>query len=791
MADTSQAAGSFETPRDAGTGDAGLVRLWLQAIALQDKAEEDWRKAALDVINRYRLETPKGGVKRGKGYPILYANTETLIPAIYNSPPIPDVRRRYGDGDDDGNPARKAAQVLERALSHCGDEYDLHSVIKDAVQDGWLPGRGVTRVRYEAVMDKAEQQVIYHKTWGEAVAWPDFRMGPSRRWPGVPWMAFRHLLTRKQLVGLNKDIGRTITLDHAIDGSKAQDGQSDVPDVFKRGLVWEIWNKEEREVIWIAPAYPEGALSKEPDRLGLEQFFPIPRPLQAIQTTDTLVPIEPFRIYKDQADELDQVTKRINALIKACKARGIYDNALAGAFSAMAKLEDGEYAPATGDEANKFSMSPAGLEKAVWSWPIETIAEVLLKLYENREQIKAVIFELTGIADIMRGSTKAQETKGAQELKTQWGTLRIQPAQQEVQRYARDLMRLKAEIIGEKYDPQTLTMITGIDCVSPQMDPATGQPMMGPDGQPVPNPIPALLKSDKRRSYLIDIETDSTIRGDVARTQEQIARFVEGSGAFFTSMAPAVEAGVMDAPTGLTLYTSFARTFKLGKDAEDALDGLVKKAQEQAKQPPPPDPEQAKVAAEQQKMKMEAELKQAELQANMQAKAQELELKQAEMAAKLQFEQQKMELEAQKHAQQMEMDQAKHGADMQMKGQELQLKEHEGQMSAQLEAAKIADGQMARQEEREMADAKSAGLPEGEKARTFMGDTQEKLDVATKQIDALSQALSQVTQLVSDLKASNDDTFEAEKVMGADGRLAGLRKRHASGKVVDIPIRRG
>ena len=787
-AETSQAAGSFETPRDAGTGEAGLVRLWLQAIALQDKAEGDWRKAALDVINRYRLETPKGGKPRGKGYPILYANTETLIPAIYNSPPIPDVRRRYGDGDDDGNPARKAAQVLERALSHCGDEYDMHSVIKDAVQDGWLPGRGVTRVRYEPMMDPAEKQVIYHKTWAEHVAWPDFRMGPSRRWPGVPWMAFRHLLTRKQLIGLNKDIGRTITLDHAIDGTKAQDGQSDVPDVFKRGLVWEIWNKEDREVIWIAPAYPEGPLLKEPDRLGLEQFFPIPRPLQAIQTTDTLIPIEPFRIYKDQADELDRVTKRINSLIEVCKARGIYDAAMAGAFGKLKDLNDGEFAPATGDEANKFTMGN-GLDKAIWFYPIDVVSDVLVKLYENREQIKAVIFELTGIADIMRGSTKAQETKGAQELKTQWGTLRIQPAQQEVQRYARDLMRLKAEIIGEKYDPQTLTMITGIDCMSPQVDPNTGQPMMGPDGQPVPNPIPALLKSDKRRSYLIDIETDSTIRGDVARMQEQIARFVEGSGAFFTSMGPAVEAGVMDAATGLTLYTSFARTFKLGKDAEDALDGLVRKAQEQAKQPPPPDPEQAKVQAEQQKMQMEAQLKQAEMQANMQAKQAELELKKQEMAAKLQFEQQKMELEAQKHQQQMEMDQAKHGADMQMKGQELQLKEREGQMKAQLEAAKIADGQMARQEEREMIDAGQMQVPKGQRAMAFMDETREGLKVASEKGDKLGEIVQQVMQMIAQMKADNDDTFEAERVKGADGKLAGIRKRYASGRTVEIPIR--
>ena len=46
-------------------------------------------------------------------------------------------------------------------------------------------------------------------------------------------------------------------------------------------------------------------------------------------------------------------------------------------------------------------------------------------LYQQREQIKAVIYELTGLSDIARGASKASETLGAQQLKSQWGSIRL------------------------------------------------------------------------------------------------------------------------------------------------------------------------------------------------------------------------------------------------------------------------------------------------------------------------------------------------------------------------------
>ncbi len=81
-------------------------------------------------------------------------------------------------------------------------------------------------------------------------------------------------------------------------------------------------------------------------------------------------------------------------------------------------------------------------------YPIDVISAALEKLYLARDQIKNVIYETTGISDILRGLTDPNETLGAQQIKTQWGSLRVQRKQAEVARFARDLFRLKAEIFA-------------------------------------------------------------------------------------------------------------------------------------------------------------------------------------------------------------------------------------------------------------------------------------------------------------------------------------------------------
>jgi hypothetical protein len=649
MAAEETASGAvFDTRADAGEGDAGRVKLWLEAIALQDKFEEDWRERSKKVVDTYRDAEKERKTRR---FNILHTNVETLAPALYNSTPTPDVRPRYMAG----NPLDKqVSQVLERALSFAIDTYDFNAVMDAAVKDRLLPGRAVSRVRYEPKLSDDGSEVVYEAVTCEPVEWQDFRIGPARVWSKTPWIAFRHYLTREQVVALNPRIGATIPLDSRVDG-KAEDKDNQAPDVFKRLAVWEIWDKEAREILFIAPSYKNGTLKVESDPLGLEDFFCIPRPMLAIETTDTQEPIEPYRMYKDQAEELDLVTRRITALTSVLKARGIYASDMSDAFEKIGDANDGEYVPSE----NVQQFMQGGLNNAVWSWPIEVVSGVLDKLYLARDQIKATIFEITGVADVMRGQTDSSETLGAQQLKAQWGSLRLQKQQGDVQRYARDLLRLKAEIIATKFGAQTLSMMTGVQ-VTPEIE--------------------QVLRSDITRSYRIDIETDSTIQADVQKAQQQSAQLVQGLGTFFQSIGPAIQQGAMPPDVAIKLLMGLVRPFKMGKQVEDALDAWeqettakIEQQKQQPPQPPPPDPEQIKAQAEMQRTQMEA-----------QVSASEMQGRQQETAAKFQMDQQRMAAENERLAMEMEFARETHRMKMtelatghQVKMAQIEAQQHE------------------------------------------------------------------------------------------------------------------
>ena len=642
-ADTS--AGSLERPDDAGKGKAGLVALWLDAIALAGKEESDWRDCAADALAAYKGEV-KDKARAQRRFNILFSNVETIAPAVYNSVPTPDVRRRFSDDDPVG---RTAAQVLERALSSSVDGYGFDQIMRRSVKDTLITGRGVVRVRYEPTM--ADGALIYERVGCESVYWADFRRGPARTWESVPWVAFRHFLTREELERLNPKIGATIDLDARLQGVEDKDGQPPAQ-IFQRATVWEIWDRERRRVLFIAPAYRDAPLVDADDPLGLADFFPVPCPLYAIDTPDSLVPVEPYRLYKDLADELDRVTRRIASLTAALKWRGAYADPTLGDFLVkFEKLADGEFAPM--DNPSAFQAGAGGLEKAFWMMPIEQAAGVLQQLYAAREQIKASIYEVTGISDIVRGASHASETATAQSIKSQWGSLRIQRMQAEVQRFARDLLRLKAEIIAEKFEPQSLMAASGI---------------------PVDEQVMALLRDDAMRTYRVDIETDSTIQADVARAQQNASGFVAGFGQFMQAVGPAVQAGALPVEVARAMLQSFARSFKLGRAVEDAID-TIGQSQPQAPGAPQADAQQqAQQQAQQEAAQQQAQQAQAEAQAEAQMKVQSEQMKaqaslqgeqvraqvslQAEQVraqAMMQAEQMRIAAENQRHAAEMAM----------------------------------------------------------------------------------------------------------------------------------------
>lgn len=629
-------AGSRESRSDSPS--TGPVRLWLDAIETASAEEKDWRDAAQKAVKAYAGE--KASSQRE--FNIFHANVEVIVPALYNSTPAPDVRRRFGDSDPAG---KQVADVLERSLAYAVDAYDFDAVMTAAVKDMQVPGRGVVRVRYVPYLGDDGQSVAYQEVRCEHVPWQHFRHGPANDWQSVPWVAFEHFLERdeiEKLVG-DEEAAKKVPLNYVSTKDQAKDDDKDKNSLFRRAKVWEIWDRREKKVRFICPDYTEAELKVQDDPLGLDGFFPIPRPLQAIWQTDRLVPVTPLSIYADLVEELNEITRRITRLVKQLRPRGGYPGNADTDMQKLADAEDGEMIPYTSADLLAFATSNSGIEKMLIWWPLEPIVKALQTLFLQREATKQTIYEVTGIADVLRGSTDPNETLGAQELKAQFGSIRIQRQQFEVQRFAADLFNMKAEVVAGHFTPEVLSMMTGI-----QMQPESIE----------------LMRADKLRSYRVDIESDSTIRGDLIRNQKVMAEFLNGTAQFVSSITPLVQTSPGALPAAVALYAAFARQFKLGKSAEDELEKLTQATQQPQEPPPDPNAEKAKAEMEGLKMKQAAEAQSMQLkgQADQQKNAADMQMLQARMAA----EQERMALDRQMAE-----------ADLQMKTLELQIKHEE------------------------------------------------------------------------------------------------------------------
>lgn len=654
---------------------------WLNKLEQAQKRQSDWEDDARDAEHAYSAGMTmtgddKGGAT-GKVYDfnIVHSNVETIVPAIYNSTAVPDIRPRWGGDAEDPNvkAAKDLGAAMERAISVLVDDNRMDKEIESGARDAYLSGRDIVRIRFDAdeqempaqqpivdeygEMVEAEPETIManERITFEAVSWRDYRQGPARRWEDVPWIAFAHRLSGESIEDfedpeyINAQRGGD-----AITG--ANDGDDDV-------TIWEVWCKASRKVKWIKEDGSE-IIREDDDPLGLPGFFPAPEPVQPIGLTGQMTPVCPAKIYKKLADEVDNLTKRIERIISGLKVRGIIIGDATDILE-LSQLGDWELAPAS---SSLEALAHTGkLEDAIAWWPIDKAIAALQVLYEAREQSKQSIYEITGISDIVRGASSASETATAQQIKTQWGSLRVQRMQKLIERQVRDIFVMMVDVMARHFRPERIQELSGTQ--------------LGPEAL-------ALLQQPVNAHYRIDVESDSTIRADLTRAKGEMTEFLNGTGQFFGTMAPVIEQAPEIAGPVTEIYGSFARVFRLGKQAEDAIDQMAALAKQTAQQPRP-NPEAEKMQAEMQAKQMD-----------MQLRAQEAQQKAASEAAKLGLEREKAEADVALKQADLPIKQA----ELQIKQAELQLKEAELQLRAH---DAEADREMRRQEAQASREAKT------------------------------------------------------------------------------------
>jgi hypothetical protein len=221
-----------------------------------------------------------------------------------------------------------------------------------------------------------------------------------------------------------------------------------------------------------------------------------------------------------------------------------------------------------------------------------------MQLYQARQEVKNEIYEITGWSDIIRGVSKASETLGAQQLKSDWAGARIKRMQREVQRFIRDMLRITGEIISEHFQPATLMLNTGLAADLKRASPEEQQRMM----QVFPEAV-KLLKDERQRCALIDIETDSTIVADESADRQQRMEFVGAVGAFLQQAVPAMTAYPPVGPLLMDILSFSVKGFRAARPLQESFDQFTQMVK-QGKIPPPQDPK-----AQQQPVAMMARLR--------------------------------------------------------------------------------------------------------------------------------------------------------------------------------------
>jgi hypothetical protein len=556
--------------------------------------------------------------------------------------------------------------------------------MRDVVQDFLLPGRGVAMVEYTPTLygeTLARQEVTCRY-----IHWKDFLTNFARIWDEVWWIAYRVFLTRDEVrQRWGAEVANDIVLDHRM---REDNGRYSPGNTEAKATVWTIWDSRAPQVIHVAPGYTNGLLARLPPPVNFDNFFPCPRPIQATTTPDSIYPVPDFAMYQDQADEVDVLTNRIYKLSSSLRLRGLYPADMESVKRLLQEATDTELIPVD----NWAMLGERGGADGLVAWfPLGEVAKTLSTCIEAREKAKAALYEVTGIADILRGSSEQYETAAAQQIKSKWGALRIRDRQRDVERFARDLIRLMAEVIAEHFNPQTLAAMSGIKLLTAQQKQMIGQAQqaqqaraqMGMPPLPMP-PIPpdmmqamqlptwdevlALLRNDKLRSFRIDVETDSTVEMDQQAEQQSRTQFITAITQFLQAAGPIVMQAPQAAPLMGQLLLFGVRGWKVGEPMEGAIEQFVAATVQQASQPKPPTPEMITAQTKAQSAQAKAQKDQMALQ----IEAQEVANEQQRTAADVQMDRTQSGIDVARMHQQAAMDRTQTAIDLARMHQEAQ-----------------------------------------------------------------------------------------------------------------------
>ena len=580
------------------------VRYWMNELEDAKRRDRDFHKNGEIIKDLY------DGVDPDKNpFNILFSNTETLSPALYSQLPRPKVKERFADKDTKGftkvNPLNKAVtEASNNMLSYLIDTniegYEkFHDAMKEVVLDSLLPGRGVTCIKFDAKLN--DEKIEWASIVADTKKYNRFLHGFGTKWEKVPWIAYEEYIDEEEARDLFGEKAGQIKY------TVSEEDEKNAKETEERrttACVYQIWDKDSNTIKWVSPAYDE-VLREDDDPLDITGFFNTPKPLMLHRKSNDLTPTPIYKLYENQAKELNRLTRSINKVAMAIKVRGGYDGNLGELMERLLDEEDNTLVPVE----NVSALVDGGLEKHIWILPLGELAGVLQQLYAAREQCKQVIYEITGISDILRGQSKASETLGAQKVKEAWGTMRLKNMQADVQEYVRDVLRIMLDVAVKNLPQDMWIKVTGLpypteekkekalelmNQLKPMLQQAVVESQQNPQAekqvkkyqkeaaelteiltQPSWENILKVLKDDYIRSFKVDIETNSTLDVEATEDKKNIAEAMNAMAQFMNGLMPMVKEQILPFGAAKSMLLDITKRFRFGPEVEDEINAMT------------------------------------------------------------------------------------------------------------------------------------------------------------------------------------------------------------------------
>lgn len=588
-----------------------LVSSWEKRISEAEEAYKPYHNLIEKIRDFYAVVK---GVKNPNN--IFWSSIETMKPFLYFKQP-----KIYIEMTDksSGTEQKTAALILEKALEWDLQQFDFDSVIKYARNDFLLCGCGILWSKYSPKFKKIsnngqeielkEDEVVET----EYVSPEDFIADSEKVnvWEDVRWVARKTYMTINDAKASFGDI-----VDECV---KDEPGVDEKDKGKKSVCVYEIWDKSSKKIYWYAKESKDKFLKYGDAALNLNNFFPFPKPIFATLANKGVIPTPDYTIIEGMIEELNGVTDRMRLTMKALKVSGAYNNA----FPELASIMNKDITLVALSDFTKLKEM-GGIAGAIDFLPIAQYIQALEALSQRRDDLIRSIYDITGVSDIMRGNSDPGETATAVTKKTNFGTLRNQDRQNDMQRFIKALLQIKAEIICEMFDAQKLAKFADKN-IRPEVLAAAIQ----------------ILKSDKLRGMTLDVETDTSFMQD--QTAQKTIEAVRTVSELINSSFKSVSAQPLLLPVFQKMVESIVFTLPNSRQFADVIDDSFNKIAEQLNQPqqPQPNPEMIKAAAQEQKNQQEYEVKKEQ----NKLKSDELALKQEEADAKIAMQNKEAEMQ--------------------------------------------------------------------------------------------------------------------------------------------------